>query len=133
MIVLDTHALLWMDSNDAALGKVSRRLLREAWADSHVTVSAITFWECAMLHAHGRIVLPRAADTWRSELLAVGLRELPLSGDIAALAATLTLAQKDSADRFIAATAWVHDATLMTADKHLLGWRHELKRQNAAK
>jgi PIN domain nuclease of toxin-antitoxin system len=36
------------------------------------------------------------------------------------------------ADRFIAATAIVHNATLMTADDRLLGWPHTLARQNAS-
>lgn len=37
----------------------------------------------------------------------------------------------DPADRLILATARVHDATLVTADKTLLGWRGRIKRHNA--
>jgi len=37
----------------------------------------------------------------------------------------------DPADRFIAATAVVHDATLMTANESLLAWRAKVRRQNA--
>ena len=133
MILLDTHVLLWMDTDDAALGKSSRRLLREAWADGHVAVSAISFWECAMLNAAGRIVLPVPPETWRAELIGAGLHEIPLTGDAALLAVALRLPHKDPADRFIAATAWLHDAALMTADKGLLRWRHELKRHDAAR
>ncbi|MBI2571739.1 MAG: hypothetical protein HYV63_32415 [Candidatus Schekmanbacteria bacterium] len=31
MIVLDTHALLWMDGDDASLGPCSREMICEAW------------------------------------------------------------------------------------------------------
>jgi PIN domain nuclease of toxin-antitoxin system len=61
-----------------------------------------------------------------------GVRELPITGDIAILAAGLDL-HGDPADRFIVATAIAHEATLITADRTLLRWRHKLSRQNAAK
>jgi len=37
----------------------------------------------------------------------------------------------DPADRFIGATAILHQATLLTADAPLLDWKQALKRQNA--
>jgi len=56
-----------------------------------------------------------------------------LTGSIAISAAQLQDLRGDPADRFIAATAIAHDATLMTADARLLRWHHALRRQNAAK
>jgi PIN domain nuclease of toxin-antitoxin system len=61
------------------------------------------------------------------------MRELPVTGDIAILAAELAGLNGDPADRIIAATAIAHDATLITADSNLLKWRHRLKRQDAEK
>jgi PIN domain nuclease of toxin-antitoxin system len=61
----------------------------------------------------------------------LGLRELPVTGDIAILVAKLEGLHGDRADRIIAATAIAHDATLMTADDKLLRWRHRLKRHEA--
>jgi PIN domain nuclease of toxin-antitoxin system len=37
----------------------------------------------------------------------------------------------DPADRFVAATALVHEACLITADERRLAWRHVLERQDA--
>lgn len=48
-----------------------------------------------------------------------------------ALSASVEGLHADPADRFIAATAIVHDAMLLTADERLLNWRHRLHRQNA--
>jgi PIN domain nuclease of toxin-antitoxin system len=64
-------------------------------------------------------------------MLSEGATELPLTGEIAILAGELEGLHADPADRFIAATAIAHDATLMTADNRLLQWRHGMRRHNA--
>lgn len=133
MILLDTHALIWMDDDDPKLGIKARQAIQAAWKSSEVVVSAITFWECALLYANNRIRLPSTPQEWRAELLAAGLLELPLDGRIAILAARLQGLHKDPADRFIAATAIRFEATLVTADARLLGFRQGPKRQNATR
>ncbi|TSA13109.1 MAG: type II toxin-antitoxin system VapC family toxin [Betaproteobacteria bacterium] len=133
MILLDTHALLWMDADDPTLGRTARRAIDQAWKEQQIAVSAISFWECAMLHARGRITLPQSPLAWRGDLIAAGLVEWPIDGDIAVLAAELAMAHKDPADRFIVATAISHRASLLTADTRLLRWKHALKRLDARK
>lgn len=131
VILLDTHALIWVDIDDPALGKTSRRLIAQAWQAGELAVSAISFWECAMLCARQRITLPKSPSAWRGDLLAAGVVEWPVDGETAILASELDLSHKDPADRFIAASAITHGATLVTADERLLKWKHALKRQNA--
>lgn len=131
MILLDTHALLWMDADNSTLGKNSRRLIQQAWEAQKLAVSAISFWECAMLQQRDRLVLSMPPHIWRLDLLAAGLTEYPLDGEVAVLAAQLEDLHKDPADRFIAATAMIHGATLVTSDERLLAWEHRLKRQDA--
>ncbi|UEX77253.1 hypothetical protein [Sediminicurvatus halobius] len=65
MIVLDTHVLLWMDVDDPSLGVKARELIPHAWNQSAVAVSAISFRECAMLAAAGRVVIPMSIAEWR--------------------------------------------------------------------
>jgi PIN domain nuclease of toxin-antitoxin system len=132
-MLLDTHALLWFSAEDASLGKRSRALAREALANDQLHVSAISFWEIAMLTAKGRLESIDSTAEQRLMILSTGVRELPLTGDIALLAAELDYLHRDPADRFILATAISHGTTLMTADKALLRWRHPLNRQDAAK
>lgn len=131
MILLDTHTLLWMDRDDDALGRQSRVLIEQAWKTNTVAVSAISFWEAALLEQHGRIVLPLAVEIWRTDLLQAGVREIALDGRIALLATTLEDLPRDPADRFITATAIHHDALLITADSKILAWQSQLPRQNA--
>jgi PIN domain nuclease of toxin-antitoxin system len=133
VILLDTHALVWMDADDAALGPTARVVVQQAWDAERLAVSAISFWECAMLHARGRLQLARSPVAWRTELLAAGLVEIPIDGEIAVLAAGIESLHKDPADRFIAATAIVRGAALVTADTKLLEWKHRLERHDAGR
>jgi PIN domain nuclease of toxin-antitoxin system len=131
LIVLDTHVLLWMDRNDEALGPLARSVIESQWHDDTVAVSAISFWEVAVLQQRQRIALPKLVQEWRAELTQSGLKEISLDGHVALLASELKSFQRDPADRFIAATAMVNDATLLTADAQILGWEGSLKRQDA--
>jgi PIN domain nuclease of toxin-antitoxin system len=130
VILLDTHAAIWFIT-DSGLGKRSQVLADEALANDCLAVSAISFWEISMLIAKRRIRSLESAHRVRKQVLDSGITEVPLTGDIAILAANLDL-HGDPADRFIAATAITHEATLLTADQRLLGWRNKLRRQNAA-
>ncbi len=129
MILLDTHAAIWLVID--GLGKQSQRIADRALADDRLAVSAFSFWELGMLIAKRRLRAVKSAGELRAKLLAAGIRELPLTGEIAILAAELEALHGDPADRIIAATAIAHDATLVTADANLLRWRHRLKRQDA--
>ena len=133
MILLDTHTLVWMDADDGKLGRAARRAIDAQWQAQQVGVSAVSFWECAMLCARGRLELPHATRNWRADLIAAGLVEFPVDGEIAVLATELDALHADPADRFIAATAIQLGATLLTADARLLEWKHRVKRQDARK
>jgi PIN domain nuclease of toxin-antitoxin system len=130
VILLDTHAAIWL-TIDEGLGKQSQRLINNALADDSLAISAISFWELAMLVEKRRLRSVKSPGERRIEMLSQGIRELPLTGDIAILAGELESLHGDPADRIIAATAIAHDATLMTADANLLRWKHRLKRQDA--
>jgi len=131
VILLDTHVALWLTADSRSLGKRSRRLAKHAAASDQLAISAVSFWEIALLIAKGRLRPPETAQEMRRRILGEGAIELPLTGEVAILAAELEGVHADPADRFIAATAIAHNATLLTADERLLSWRHALRRQNA--
>ncbi len=133
VILLDTHALVWMDADDPSLGRAARRAIQQAWEAQQMAVSAVSFWECAMLHSRGRITLPKSPLALRGDLIAAGLVEWPIDGEIAILAADLETLHKAPADRFIVATAISRRAALLTADERLLEWKHALKRVDASR
>lgn len=131
MILIDTHALIWLDQDDPALGHVSRKLADEALRNGVLAVAAISFWEVAMLAVKGRIAIDLALERWRLDFLGAGLVELPLDGGIGIAAAQLDNLHGDPADRLILATAWANGAALLTADQRLLDWPSRLQRHDA--
>jgi PIN domain nuclease of toxin-antitoxin system len=133
VIVLDTHVLVWADSDDRNFGRKARALIERLWATGKVAVASISFWEVGFLQQRHRLDLPMPVREWRDAVLAAGAIELPLDGAIALRALELIGLHDDPADRFIVATALVHGAALVTADERLLDWRHPLERHDARK
>ena len=130
MILLDTHAAIWF-TTDSGLGKRSQAIADQALARDRLAISAVSFWEISMLVAKRRLRSLDSAVELRGQILNSGINELPLTGDVAIIAGSLEGLHGDPADRFIAATAIAYDATLMTADETLLGWRSKVRRINA--
>ena len=113
MLLLDTHALVWLALDSPRLGKLARR---RAARGAHV--SAITFWELEMLAEAGRIRLGMSVSEARDVVLRTNVSEVPIDGVIAMTAARLGM-HGDPGDRFIVDTALTHGATLMTADEKI--------------
>lgn len=113
MLLLDTHALVWLVLDSPRLGKRARR---HAARGAHV--SAISFWELEMLAMAGRIRLGMSVSEARDVVLRTNVSEVPIDGVIAMTAARLGM-HGDPGDRFIVATALTHGATLMTADEKI--------------
>ena len=131
MIVLDTHVLVWAVNDERKLGRKTRAIIERHWGGGGVAVSAISFWEVALLQSRGRLRLPTSADQWRTDLISAGLTELPLEGAAAIRSVGLSGLPEDPADRFIVATAIAEGATLLSADENLLRWPHPMERQDA--
>lgn len=131
MILLDTHALLWFAADDSRLGSRANRAADAALRKDEVLVSAISFWELAMLQKKARVHLDGTADAFRTDARAQGIIEVPIDGAIGIAAALLDDFHGDPADRLIVASALAYNATLVTADALILGWRGPLRRHDA--
>ena len=131
LILLDTHALLWLEQETGALGRTARRLADRALEAGRLAVSAVSFWETALLVAKGRVEADVPVAQWRRDLLEAGLLEIPLDGEIGVAAAQLQGLHADPADRMIASTAVLKGATLVTADARILRWPGALGRHDA--
>lgn len=97
--------------------------LGNAWRDSleradRVGVSAISCFEVAWLVHHGRIALPEPTATWFEKALEGSRIDLvPITPAIAQRAVELPEHHRDPQDRLIIATALVHEAQLLSADR----------------
>ena len=119
MILLDTHALLWMAGDPDRLSKRAHEAIRKARQHAGIAVATITLWEIAWLAHHQRIVVVGSIESFVRETVArVILR--PATPEIAALAVRLPGPfPKDPSDRLIASTAMVEGMALVTADMRI--------------
>ena len=123
MILLDTHVLVHYASEDRKLGKRARIAIDRARSRDEAFVSALSFWEVAMLVAKRRLDLDTTVSAFRAAALATGLQEESVDGDIAITAGELADHHGDPVDRMLVATALVRGLTLLTADTVLLDWK----------
>jgi PIN domain nuclease of toxin-antitoxin system len=131
MLLLDTHVLIWFAEDNPRLGARATKLTDAALQRDELLVSAVSFWEIAMLVDKGRMELALAPKAMRQKVLEQGIREVPLSGAVAISAAELVEFHGDPADRFIVASALAEGAALLTADAPILRWTGTLKRHDA--
>ena len=131
MILLDTHALVWLDQGDHRLGEKSLGALDVALQSNELFVSAISFWEVAILVEKDRLEMQIEVDVWRQSLIDNGLQEVALAGNTAVRAAQLKDFHGDPADRMIVASAINLGASLCSADEKILQWQGKLTRLDA--
>ena len=115
MIVLDTHAWIFLADDPKRLGKAARRAIAKA---ERIGLASISLWELAMLVEKRRFSLDRELLPWMQEALADRRLELlPLTPAVVATAHQLRGAlDGDPGDRIITATALVEGAKLVTKD-----------------
>ncbi len=131
MILLDTHALIWLVLGSERLGSIARRRCEELVRTQSVLVSAISFWEIAILVRKNRFQLATSPTAWRDSALRQGIIEVPLDGMTAIEAPALRDFHSDPADQLVVAAALRANATLLTADERILQWQGRLSRQDA--
>ena len=123
MILLDTHALIWLDQGAEQLGRRARAAIEAAYRQEEVAIATISFWEVGRWLDQERLLFEGELQSWRVSLLNNGFSEIAADGAVALTAAGLKNFDGDTVDRLIAATAMTEKARLVTADTHLLSRR----------
>jgi PIN domain nuclease of toxin-antitoxin system len=123
MILLDTHVVVHYARGDKKIGKRARAAVDRSIERDELFVSALSFWEIAMLVARQRLSLETPVTGFRAAVLHHGIQEVVVDGEIAIAAGELPSTHGDPADRLIVATAMLRGLTLVTADAVLLAWR----------
>ena len=87
--------------------------------------------EFLLLVERRRVILDQDAETWLDQAWSrAPIHEATLNHEVARCSRSVKVPNQDPADRFIAATAAVHDLTLVTDDAHLLKGRGYAKLPN---
>lgn len=119
--LLDTHAWLWSVLDHPRLSRRARAALSAVSVQERVGLAAISLKEAAWHLARRRIVVDDSFGPWplwlRTAASSPNLEVLPLTVDVAIESEQLGDSfPSDPADGLIAATARVHDLTLITSD-----------------
>ena len=116
MLLLDTCTLLWLAGDQDSLSEAAVAAISSA--EGGLAVCAMAAFEIALKHRQGKLHLPLPPDQWHPQALeSHGIRELPIEGRCALLAAALPRIHSDPCDRFLIATAIVHRLPIITPDK----------------
>jgi PIN domain nuclease of toxin-antitoxin system len=120
LILLDTHAVIWLAQDYRRISPAAQQAIGKAREkDRGLAVSGITLVEIVRLSSHGRIHLTPSLETLLAEVERCFI-VLPITGNIALQAFELPPGYpNDPADRIIGATALIEDIPLLTADREI--------------
>jgi PIN domain nuclease of toxin-antitoxin system len=119
MILLDTHALVWLARDPSKLSQAAAEAIRSSVQSGGLAISAMTIWELAWLATHARLSLKEPVDDFVEELTSrTAIR--PITPRIAILANQLPATfPSDPSDRLIGATALAEGIALVTKDRSI--------------
>lgn len=118
-LLLDTHIWIWSHLEPERLTQKVRTALSAA--NTELYLSPISVWESMLLIERGRVVIEGNPGAWIESAWSLsGMKEAPLSREVAIQSRTVKVPHQDPADRFLAATAQVCELTLVTSDDNLL-------------
>ena len=112
-LLLDTHAFIWFVSNDANLPVSTRDKIEAA---DEVFLSIASLWEMAIKVNIGKLPLQGAFEQIEPQLIAAGIRILPLAFTDTVQFRYLPLHHRDPFDRILVAQAMNHSLVLISRD-----------------
>ena len=118
MVLFDTHAFVWLVSDQSELSEEAKRLIRDS--SGALYLSSISALEIGLSVKRGRLSLPVKPHRFLAEGLSQhGIQEIPLTSEIALLSAKLPEFHNDPFDRILIATAQHEGLTLLSKDSKL--------------
>jgi PIN domain nuclease of toxin-antitoxin system len=119
MILLDTHVLVWLQSEPRKISKSAKGAFERAQRRNEVAISAFTLYELAAYLQRGKLRRRESTES-TIRLFIEGFIIKPITPEIAALAIEFPHDfPGDPGDRIIAATSRVEGIPLVTADQRL--------------
>jgi len=121
LIVLDTHAVLWLAQVPELLSDQAVEAIASARQQDGVAIADKTLWEIAMMISRGQVKVRTSMREFLEEVER-NFTVLPITGAIAERAMQFSKRYpKDPTDRLIGATAVAHGLQLVTKDEAIRG------------
>lgn len=120
-LLLDTHALLWWQTDDPRLSARARAAIADE--ANEVFVSAASAWEIATKSRIGKLDgIPQAVARFDELVRADGFRHLPVDHRHAFRAGGYPQEHRDPFDRMLAAQSELESLALVTLDPAFVGF-----------
>jgi PIN domain nuclease of toxin-antitoxin system len=117
LIVVDTHAVVWLTVDQARLSEAALEVITQGRLEGSLAIADVTRREIAVQVTRGRITVGSPLDVYL-RFIASMYKVLPISWQVAERSVQFGAAfPRDPADRLIGATALVHGAVLVTKDE----------------
>lgn len=120
-LLLDTHTLLWWNSDAPQLPQAFRAAISDP--TNTVFVSAASIWEVAIKRRTGKLAFPGELSRAIEKL---GFQPLAISITHAEATERLPLFHGDPFDRMLVAQSQVEDLVLLTVDKQVMRYSPRL-------
>jgi PIN domain nuclease of toxin-antitoxin system len=116
VILLDTHAVVWLASDPKRLSSAARQAVIAHAAALYM--SAVSAWEISLLVRSGRLVLPMSPEAFVAHAIdRLSLIELPVSRESAQASVALPPIHNDPFDRVLIAECGLRRLSLISADR----------------
>jgi PIN domain nuclease of toxin-antitoxin system len=120
-VLLDTHALLWLITDDERLSENARQIFLDK--GNRLFFSAASLWEICIKKSLGKISLKSGwLQTIQAEMEANLIQWLPIDLAHCAEVAEMPFHHRDPFDRMLVAQAIVEDMQLLSRDRRLLDY-----------
>jgi PIN domain nuclease of toxin-antitoxin system len=117
-ILLDTHVLLWWQTDDPRLSKKARTIIADP--ANRLVWSIASSWEIAVKIGIGKLRAAAPLSTLYSDIVSeFGAELLPITHAHCCRLATLPLHHRDPFDRMIVAQAQSEELPILSADPKL--------------
>ena len=124
--LLDTHVWVWWHMHPKKVSHRVRTIIADPDQYEELLLSAISCWEFSKLLEKKRVGISCDPEEWiRTALEMPKLRLVPLTPTLSYRSTTLPQPfHEDPADQVIVATAREENATIMSKDKLIRGYKH---------
>jgi PIN domain nuclease of toxin-antitoxin system len=124
-LLLDTHTIIWLMENEAAIPVSTRLVVKDAV--NQLFISPASFWEMAIKVSTGKLVLARPIEEIAAELLRQGAQWLPIKVPHLTRVQQLLFHYRDPFDRLLIAQALMDRLVVVTRDAHFSAYDVEMR------
>ena len=122
--LIDTHAVIWFITDNAKLPLKIKQIIEDKKNSCYVSLA--TYWEIAIKHSLGRLILNSDLEAIFKIIEETGIELLPITTKHILENANLEFYHQDPFDRIIIAQAMIENLTVISKDNQFDKYKIQL-------